>query len=145
MTLVRQFGRLGDGRSVEAVTLGSPVGLEAEVLTYGAILRRLTFPVRGQRRNLILSLDDLAQYEQDPAYVGPVVGRFANRIANGRFAIDGEFHQLTRNETATTARRRARYASALASAKSPTRPPALAFIRGRRRGYPGNLDITLDL
>src|SRR5678816_769528 len=52
---MRPFGKLEDGRGVESITLGDPQGLQVEVLTYGAILRRLTYPVRGQRRDLILS------------------------------------------------------------------------------------------
>jgi aldose 1-epimerase len=46
----------------------------------------------------VLTLDNLQQYERDPAYVGAVVGRFANRIARGQFAIDGVSHQVSRNE-----------------------------------------------
>ena len=45
--MMRSFGILGDGRRVEAITLGDPGGLQVEVLTYGAILRRLTYPVAG--------------------------------------------------------------------------------------------------
>jgi aldose 1-epimerase len=96
--VIRSFGQLRDGRSVEAITLGESQGLQAEVLTYGAILHQLSFPVGGRRRALILRLASLDRYEQDPAYVGPMVGRFANRIAGGLFSIDGIPHQLTRNE-----------------------------------------------
>ena len=69
---------------MEAITLGAPDGLQAEVLTYGAILRQLSFPVGGQRRALILQLPGIEQYERDAAYMGPVVGRFANRIGAGK-------------------------------------------------------------
>lgn len=92
------FGKLVDGRDVESLTLGSEDGLQVEVLTYGAILRRLTFPIGGTRRELILSFATLAEYERDRAYVGPLVGRFGNRIANSRFAIDGREHQVAANE-----------------------------------------------
>ena len=63
------------------------------MLTYGAILRRLTYPVRGVRRDLILHFDRLEQYERDRAYVGSLVGRFGNRIAGGRFDLDGRTHR----------------------------------------------------
>ncbi len=92
------FGKLADGRDVESLTLGTPDGLQVEVLTYGAILRRLTFPIGGSRRDLILGFATLAEYESDRAYVGPLVGRFGNRIANSRFTIDGRDHQVTANE-----------------------------------------------
>jgi aldose 1-epimerase len=96
--VIRPFGLLSDGRSVEAITLRDGEGLEVEVLTYGAILRRLSYPVKGRRRELILHFDRLADYERDRAYVGPLVGRFGTRIANGGFAIDGRAHRVTTNE-----------------------------------------------
>ena len=86
--MTRPFGNLADGRAVHALELGGD-GLRLELLTYGAILRRLTFPVGGARRDLILSFATLAEYERDRADVGPVVGRFGNRIAGSRFALDG--------------------------------------------------------
>jgi len=96
--MIRSFGLLDDGRSVEAITLGTPDGLQVEVLTYGAILRRLTFPVGGVRRDLILHFGRLEHYERDRAYVGPLVGRFGNRIAGARFELDGRQHSVTANE-----------------------------------------------
>jgi len=60
--MMRSFGMLEDGRSIEAITLGSEQGLQVEVLTYGAILRRLTFPVNGVRRDLILNFDPSQMY-----------------------------------------------------------------------------------
>ena len=96
--MMRSFGMLNDGRSVEAITLGEPHGLQAEVLTYGAILRRLTYPVNGARRDLVLCFDDLDSYVRDRAYVGSLVGRFGNRIADARFTLDGRAHALSVNE-----------------------------------------------
>lgn len=96
--MMRSFGLLSDGRSIEAITLGDESSLQAEVLTYGAILRRLSFPVRGVRRDLILHFDGLGQYENDRAYVGSLVGRFGNRIAGSRFELGGRIHQVTANE-----------------------------------------------
>jgi aldose 1-epimerase len=147
--MVRPFGRLQDGRSVEAITLAGPTGLHAEVLTYGAILHRLSFPVGGLRRDLILHLDQLDHYERDLAYVGPVVGRFANRIAQGSFSIDGQAYQLTRNEKGNhlhggvrgTGKRLWRVLDA----------PSESCVRlclhspAGEEGYPGSLDITLEL
>ena len=97
---MRSFGLLEDGRSVEAITLGEPSGLQLEVLTYGAIMRRLSYPVLGVRRDFILHFDSLEQYVRDRAYVGSLVGRFGNRIAGGRFELDGRTHQVTTNEGA---------------------------------------------
>lgn len=96
--MLRSFGTLADGRRVDAIALGSPHGLQVEVLTYGAILHRLTWPVRGRRRDLVLHFDQLEDYVRDRAYVGPMVGRFGNRIAAGKFVIDGQESRVTTNE-----------------------------------------------
>src|ERR1043165_6074239 len=98
--MLRTFGTLEDGRRVDSVTLGSADGLQVEVLTYGAILRRIACPVRGQRRDLILNFDSMDEYLRDSAYVGPMVGRFGNRIAGARFTIDGRESRVTANEGA---------------------------------------------
>jgi len=147
--VIRHFGHLNDGRDVEAVTLGSTTGLQAEVLTYGAILRRLSFPVHGQRRELVLHLEQLQQYEHDTAFVGAVVGRFANRIARGRFMIDGQLHQLTRNEngnhlhggTKGTGKQLWR----VVDMPSESRVKLALSSPGGDEGYPGQLDVTLEL
>ena len=96
---MRSFGKLEDGRGIEAVTLGGDDGLQAEVLTYGAILRRLTYPVRGVRRDLILHFDRLEHYERDRAYVGSLVGplRQSHRRRPDSNST-AETHTVTANE-----------------------------------------------
>jgi aldose 1-epimerase len=96
--MIRPFGTLGDGRAVDVVTLGAADGLQVEVLTYGSILRRISCPVRGRRRDAILSFASLEEYVRDRAYVGPMVGRFGNRISQARFSIDGRESRITANE-----------------------------------------------
>jgi aldose 1-epimerase len=95
--MILRFGQLEDGRDVESIRLVSG-DLEFELLTYGAVLRRLTVPVRGARRDCFLHFATLAEYERDRSYVGPVVGRFGNRIANSRFMLDGREHVVAANE-----------------------------------------------
>src|SRR5664279_435163 len=149
MPRTRSFGRLLDGRDVQAITLGGPAGLQAEMLTYGAILHRLSIPVGGLRRELILHLDQLEQYERDITFMGALVGRFANRIAAGTFAIDGHAHQLTCNDNGNHL-----HGGALGVGKRLWRLLELPTETGLRlglhspageEGYPGNLDITLEL
>jgi aldose 1-epimerase len=147
--VVRHFGQLEDGRAVEAIRLGEPDGLQVEVLTYGATLRQLSVPVGGRRRNLVLSLDRLEDHVSDRAYVGPVVGRFGNRIAQGRFSIDGSAHQLTQNENGNHL-----HGGALGVSKRLWRllaPPLKNRVTlglhspAGEEGYPGNLDIQLAM
>jgi len=146
--MMRSFGMLEDGRSVEAITLGDEHGLQVEVLTYGAILRRLSYPVRGVRRDLILNFDRLEHYERDRAYVGSLVGRFGNRIAGGRFELDGKSHQVTANEGGNHLHGGAAGIGRQLWQVLNASPAALTMgLRSPagEEGYPGNLDITLEL
>ncbi|WP_420141589.1 aldose epimerase family protein [Sphingomonas sp.] len=93
-----QFGTLPDGRGVEVVTLTNGKGVSARVLTYGAILQALSVPDRaGKAADIALGHKDLAGYLKAPNYFGATVGRYANRIRDGRFTIDGKGYQLARN------------------------------------------------
>lgn len=98
----RTFGRLADGSEVFAHLLGSPDGLQAEVLTLGGILHSLTLPVQGRRMPLVVSLPDVQGYLQDRAYLGQLVGRFANRIGGAAFELDGRRFELPTNNGANT-------------------------------------------
>lgn len=92
-------GRLKDGTAVEAITLSNARGVSARILTYGATLQSLVAPDRsGRRADIVLGYDDAATYESRPNYFGVTVGRYANRIAGGRFSIDGTAYQLTQND-----------------------------------------------
>jgi aldose 1-epimerase len=134
---------------VQCVALGAESGLQAQVLTYGAILRSLSFPVGNRRRELILALENLHEYENDTAYVGPVVGRFANRIAEGRLSIDGEVHQLSQNEGGNHlhggARGVCRQLWHLRGTPSDSRLTLALESPAGDQGYPGNLDIEMQL
>lgn len=88
------FGRLPDGTGVDAFTLETG-GIAARVLTYGAVLQELW---TEDGVNVVLGHPSLADYLEDRSYMGAIVGRFANRIANARFALDGVVHRLSANE-----------------------------------------------
>ncbi|WP_434028921.1 aldose epimerase family protein [[Pseudomonas] boreopolis] len=94
----RPFGTMPDGTDVHAIALENDHGLRAEVLTYGGILRRLEVPAGDGHVDVVLGLADLPAYLADHDSLGILVGRFGNRIANGRFVLDGVEHQLSRNE-----------------------------------------------
>ncbi len=92
------FGALPDGRAVEAVTLSNGKGVTARVISYGAILQSLVAPDRdGKKADIVLGYADAATYQTVPNYFGATVGRYANRIAGGRFALDGKNYSLARN------------------------------------------------
>jgi aldose 1-epimerase len=98
----RSFGRLADGGEVELHTLGSPDGLQAEILTLGGTLRSLSLPVKGKRIPLVLSLPDLPAYLKDTSYLGQLVGRYGNRIAGAAFELNGKKYALTANNGPNT-------------------------------------------
>ncbi len=94
----RLFGHLPDGRAVEAVTLANTRGISATVIAYGAILQSVMMPdADGAKADITLGHATLAEYLANPHYFGASVGRVANRIAGGQFALDGAVHAVPRN------------------------------------------------
>jgi aldose 1-epimerase len=92
------FGN-ADGRPVEAYTLTNKAGLEAKIMTYGATLVSLKTPDRnGKLANIVLGFDSVGPYVAGVPYYGATIGRFANRIANGRFTLNGKQYQLPQND-----------------------------------------------
>ncbi|MET0238341.1 MAG: aldose epimerase family protein [Sphingobium sp.] len=92
-------GSLKDGTPVEAITLSNAHGMSAKILTYGATLQSLIAPDNaGKPADVILGYDDLSSYVDHPNFFGVTVGRYANRIAGGKFALDGKNYQLPLND-----------------------------------------------
>lgn len=91
------FGKLADGRPVERYTL-SHAGLTACILDYGGILQALQVPDRhGNLADVVLGFDTLQPYLDEHPYFGALIGRYANRIANGKFSLNGKTYQLACN------------------------------------------------
>jgi aldose 1-epimerase len=92
------FGRAGD-QTVEAYTLTNTHGIEVKVITYGATIASLKTPDRaGHLKNIVLGFDTLDPYLAGVPYFGATVGRYANRIAGGKFTLDGKTYQLPQND-----------------------------------------------
>jgi aldose 1-epimerase len=88
-----------DGVEVRAATLTGPGGLRVRLMTWGARLAELWVPDRaGRLADIVLGHDSLGDWQTHGAYVGATCGRYANRIAGGRFTLDGRTIQLDRNE-----------------------------------------------
>ena len=86
------------GRSVEAVTLSNAHGVSVTVITLGASVQRLTVPDRdGRCADIVLGYKTAKEYVDKPQYFGATVGRFANRLALGRFTLDGKTYPLATN------------------------------------------------
>jgi aldose 1-epimerase len=101
-TLLRErFGRMPDGEEVDRYTLGAAGGrLTVSVVTFGAIVQELRTRDRGgESANVVLGFPRLDDYvAANTPYLGAIVGRYANRIANASFTLDGVRHRLGANE-----------------------------------------------
>jgi aldose 1-epimerase len=94
----KTFGRLPDGTVIDLITVRNG-GVELSVINYGCIIVSLSVPdAHGQAQNVVLGHDRFDRYLDSSPYFGALVGRYANRIANGRFSIDGRACDLSRND-----------------------------------------------
>lgn len=93
------FGTMPDGRGVEKYTLRNATGVEVSFISLGGIITAVIVPDReGQFADVTPGYDTLEHYLADNRFFGALVGRYANRIADARFVLDGVEHQLTRND-----------------------------------------------
>lgn len=92
------FGKLPDGAEIESYTLYNSRGASAKVITYGATLTELNVPDRhGKMGDVVLGFDDLQGYLGQHPFFGGTIGRYGNRIAKGKFTLDGKEYQLALN------------------------------------------------
>jgi aldose 1-epimerase len=92
------FGKTPDGTSVEVFTLTNKQGVKLRAMTYGAIVVSLETPDReGKNADIVLGYNSLGEYIKDTPYFGAVVGRYGNRIANGKFSLEGKDYTLATN------------------------------------------------
>jgi aldose 1-epimerase len=93
------FGATPDGQEVDKYTLKNKQGMQVDVITYGGIITSWTAPDKnGQYANVVLGYDSLAQYIRSNPYFGALIGRYGNRIAKGRFSVDGQTYSLETND-----------------------------------------------
>lgn len=99
MSIVRSvYGSTPDGLPIELFTLRSGA-LQAQIATYGGVVTSLRVPDRaGRHADVVLGYDNLDGYLSDRAYFGALIGRYANRIAQGRFTLSGQTYQLAAND-----------------------------------------------
>jgi len=92
------FGRTAAGQAAEIFTLTNSHGIEVRLTNYGGIITSLRTPDRsGRFDDIVLGYDSLSGYLRDTPYFGAIVGRYGNRIAGGRFTIDGTTYRLAVN------------------------------------------------
>jgi aldose 1-epimerase len=148
------FGRLPDGTAIEMVRLRGDNGFEVRIITFGAAIQSLFAPDRdGRLADVVLGRDDLAGYLAVRRFLGATVGRYANRIANASFEIDGKRFQLPANDGANALHgglagfdRKAWTVTGVGEGATPFVKMSYVSADGEE-GYPGQLktDITYSL
>lgn len=92
------FGKTKTGEAVEIYTLTNSNGLEAKIMTYGGTVVSLKVPDKdGNLGDIVLGFDNVSDYEEKSPYFGSLVGRYGNRIAKGKFSLDGKEYTLATN------------------------------------------------
>jgi aldose 1-epimerase len=146
----KSYGALPDGAAVEQFTLRNERRITAVVITYGAILASLRVPDRaGALDNVVLGYASLAEYLADDASFGATIGRYANRIAGGRFTLDGATYDLPRNNGPNSLHgggkgfsKRVWQAAGAVEAEGPS--VALRYVSADgEEGYPGRLAVEV--
>jgi aldose 1-epimerase len=104
VTAVRgDFGKLSDGTAIESVTLKNTKGITLKLITYGAAMQSLMVPDKaGTPADIIIGYDSIEGYEKTPNYTNVTVGRYANRIAGGKFTLEGKTYTLPLNDKTNT-------------------------------------------
>lgn len=144
----RPFGSTAAGEAVTAYTLRNAGGMTVRVLDYGGTIAELWVPDRhGRQANVGLGLPTLAQYEAASPYFGALIGRCANRIRAGRFALDGETYQLAQNNGPNALHGGPRgFDKRVWQATPHPEQNALdlrLFSPDGEEGYPGDLDVCV--
>src|SRR5215813_11551522 len=143
------FGATRDGQAVEIYTLSNSKSVEARIMTYGAILVSLKVPdSTGKAGDIVLGFDSLDGYTQTPPppYFGAIVGRYGNRIAKGRFTLDGAEYKLAANNGANHLHGGLRgFDKVVWTARTPdAHTVELTYLsKDGEEGYPGNLTSTV--
>jgi aldose 1-epimerase len=146
----KNFGQLPGGKQVDLYILINEKGLMAEVMTYGATLTSLAVPDRnGNTTDITLGYDSLKGYVSDSPYFGSTVGRYANRIAQGKFTLNGKIFTLAKNNGENHLHGgikgfdKVLWQAEPISQEGEVGVKLFYFNRDGEEGYPGNLACTV--
>jgi aldose 1-epimerase len=144
----RDFGTR-DGRPVILYTLTNSHGVEVRAMNYGGIILSLRVPDRkGQLADIVLGHDKAEGYMPNPPFLGAIVGRYANRIANGTFTLDGKTYTLPKNDGPNTLHGgiTRTFDKVLWDGEPLKGKNGVAFTylsKDGEEGFPGNLKVTV--
>jgi aldose 1-epimerase len=144
------FGKTADGTPVEIYTLRNSKGMEARIMTYGGIVVSLKVPDKnGKFGDVVLGYDNLDDYVKNNPFFGTLVGRYGNRIAKGKFTLDGKEYTLAINNAPNNLhggpigfdKRVWKVAKVDVSQDGP-RLELTYLSKDGEEGFPGNLNVT---
>jgi aldose 1-epimerase len=146
----RDFGKTADGNPVELYVLTNASGMKAKVMTYGAILTELAVPDKeGKLGDVVLGFDDLKGYLAGHPFFGATVGRVANRIAKGKFTLDGKEYKLAINNRPNALHGGLKGFDKVVWKAEPVKTPEVMAVKftylspDSEEGYPGNLSVAV--
>jgi aldose 1-epimerase len=97
---MQHYGTTANGQNVDEYTLTNANGMEVKIITYGGVITSIRVPDRnGNLANVTLGFDNLKDYETRSPHFGTITGRYANRIANAKFTLDGKQYTLAANDS----------------------------------------------
>jgi len=144
------FGSTPEGQPVDIFTITNLQGIEVRVINLGGAITSLLAPDKnGKQNNIVLGFDDLEGYISNRPHFGAIIGRYTNRIANGKFMLDGVEYSLAKNNGPNALHGGLRgFDKALWQARSFHAPGEAGVIfiyrsKDGEEGYPGNLDTTV--
>ena len=143
------YGTLPDGRSADIYTLHNAAGMTAKITNYGGIIVSLTAPDKdGTFEDVTLGVDSLANYIKGTPFFGALVGRYGNRIAKGKFTLDGKSYTLVTNNMGNHLHGGTVGFDKVLWTATPVEgdEPALKLTylsKDGEEGYPGNLSVTV--
>jgi aldose 1-epimerase len=145
-----EFGQTADGERVDKYVLNNDKGMEVSIITYGAIIQSLYVPDRnGKLEDVALGYDKLEDYIKDSPYFGAIVGRYGNRIAKGKFSLDGKEFTLAVNNGENHLHGGIKGFDKVVWKAEPTKKEGAVGLKlnylspDGEEGYPGNLDLTV--
>ena len=147
----QSYGKTSDGQQVDEYTLTNAQGMEVKLITYGGILTSIRVPDRdGTLDNVTLGFDNLADYENKSPYFGSIIGRYGNRIAEGKFTLKGKDYTLAVNDGPNALHGGLKgFDKVVWDAEEITRDGVSGVVLSRtspdgEEGYPGNLDVRVS-
>lgn len=144
------FGKTDDGQQMDLYTLTNAKGMEVAITNFGGTIVSIKVPDKnGNIADVLLGYDDVSGYQGGKAYFGATIGRYGNRIAKGKFTLDGKTYTLPQNDGVNTLHGGTKgFSQRVWTAKDVSGPAGQALqltyvSKDGEEGFPGNLSVKV--